>query len=368
MKVGLVTTYGSHCGIAVYSQDLADALLRLGIEVTIFGEKDNHAQTAHPVSKSWSRMEASLQLLKKDICERRPDIVHIQYADSMYKSPTAVLELLEGLERFPTVITLHYSKSQTFIEQLRRRSDAVVVHSEALINLKRAWSIDARQSIHVIPHGCDIQPPDTGRIRPRRAYGYTGNPLIGCHGFWHSYKNFTDLITLLFRMRRQYPDVQLVLLTPIHNDQQCSLRALNQFREEAAAMDLEKNIIVHTGFLPRTEIIHRFQACDVLVKPYGFGKHSIGVSGSILTMMLANRPVITRNPEQPISNFVYEFDDVLQGRSSLIGIICTLVEHPETAKKKLRESQTFLRECSWEKVAESYASVYKSILSLQSGA
>lgn len=363
MRIGLITTYDTECGIAIYSEDLARALKGNGIEVTVFAEKVKMSLKGVKVPIPWQSQDSDLALLYEQIMETNIDILHLQYADGIFQYPEAVLELLRKLKTAgkTVVTTVHYAKSTEYIDKLADVSHVVIVHTMAALRYPAFRDNMAKHlgKFKLIPHGCDRMPIDIGINEARHKYGYHGRPVIGCHGFLHKYKNYSELLVGIKQLKNKYPQVLLIMLCSFHKELEISNNILNECHDLIRKLKIESNVKINTHFLARHEIVERLQACDVIVKPYGFGKNSIGVSGALLTIMLTQRPIVAKDAIPDVGKLIYPYSD-----GDLSQAVVEVFRKPDLYKRYKERVMVFIEDNSWDKVAKTHKNVYETAKAL----
>lgn len=143
MKVGLLTTWRTQCGIAEYSSHLALALERAGADVVVLGSRNDESAGRHlPAEPAFAHSESILQFPIFDVqawrSDRRHefavenvlalnlDVLHVQYEVLLYHRG----RLQELLDRFEGVKAITYHDScippdmpGPWDVQLRHRAD-----------------------------------------------------------------------------------------------------------------------------------------------------------------------------------------------------------------------------------------------------
>ena len=155
LRVGLLTSWNTRCGIAEYSRHLAAALRRHeGVEVTVFGSRNfgdravrEYEDWAVPVfdPQIWSpRFDYALDV--ETILERDLDVLHVQYSNLFYHRRS----LVKLMTSFPGVVALTYHDKvishATFPYQL---ADLLYAHREDV-------GVGPRK---LIPQGIDVHRP-----------------------------------------------------------------------------------------------------------------------------------------------------------------------------------------------------------------
>lgn len=154
VRVGLLTTWNTRCGIAEYSRHLATALRRQPeLDVAVLGSR-NYGDRAVKDYEDWAEPVFDVQAWSPDleygidvdsVLARELDILHVQFSN-MFFHRAALLNLLR---RFPGVVALTYHDkivSPAFPYEL---ADLLYAHREDV-------GIGPRK---LIPQGIDIRPP-----------------------------------------------------------------------------------------------------------------------------------------------------------------------------------------------------------------
>lgn len=150
MRIGILSTYNSKCGIAEYTEQLADAFLRLGNDVTVFcnyghntpnntGLFRKHGRELRIMPQIfgvwWWEEPVMLDFSKvlENIIELGIEVLHIQYQSSLYKYP----EFNKLLRQCPVpiVVTMHDSSVHT---DLLLVTQNIIVHKQS-INTKAMY-------------------------------------------------------------------------------------------------------------------------------------------------------------------------------------------------------------------------------------
>src|SRR5579863_6042931 len=113
MRVGMLTSWNTQCGIAEYSRALVEALQDRGVDVVVLGSRNydersiaEHEDYVVPCFdvERWNRY-GHRELDVERILDLGLDVLHVQYQLGLYNVP----RLVELLERFEgaSVITWH---------------------------------------------------------------------------------------------------------------------------------------------------------------------------------------------------------------------------------------------------------------------
>ena len=155
MRVGLLTTWNTRCGIAEYSRALAEALGRLpDVDVTVFGSR-NHGDRAVRTYETWAepvfevqawspRMDYDLDV--NAVLAHDLDVLHIQYSNLFFHRAS----LIRLMRSFPGVVAL------TFHDKVVSRHTFPAGLADLLYAHREDVGFGRRR---LIPQGVDVRPP-----------------------------------------------------------------------------------------------------------------------------------------------------------------------------------------------------------------
>lgn len=159
-KILLLSTWGSQCGIATYTEQLVEAALAASpaVDITVgrpppAADERSAALPAVEAVPLWSReLEDGGLLLSEHIRQREYDVLHIQHEDGLFRHRPQFLSLLREVPKTVAVyITLHTVQRGhgAFYRKLAGRAMLVVHTVDAALYLA-ACGIP---NFVVIPHG-----------------------------------------------------------------------------------------------------------------------------------------------------------------------------------------------------------------------
>jgi hypothetical protein len=155
LKVGLLSTWNTRCGISEYTRHLVEAMRRRDdVAVTVFGSR-NHGDRAVREFDDGEVAVFDVQLWNPDhdfefdaapILAAGLDVLHIQYANLFYRRR----DLVELMERFDGVIALTYhDKTVSRIAFPHQMADVLFTHRD---------DVGLGERI-LIPQGIDLRAP-----------------------------------------------------------------------------------------------------------------------------------------------------------------------------------------------------------------
>lgn len=154
MRIGILSTWNTRCGISEYSRHLVSALRRQGdVEVTVLSSR-NFGERAVAPAEDWVapafdvqvwHPRHSFELDVETILERELDVLHIQYSNLFYDRG----RLVELLRSFPRVTALTYHDKVVGLGFPYHLLDLLYAHREDV-------GIGPRR---LIPQGIDLRRP-----------------------------------------------------------------------------------------------------------------------------------------------------------------------------------------------------------------
>jgi hypothetical protein len=154
MRIGILSTWNTRCGIAEYSRHLVDALRRQGdVEVTVLSSR-NFGERAVAPPEDWVEPAFDVQVWHpqhkfeldvEKILECELDVLHVQYSNLFYDRG----RLIELLRRFPGVTALTYHDKAVGLGFPYHLLDLLYAHREDVGTGPR----------RLIPQGIDLRQP-----------------------------------------------------------------------------------------------------------------------------------------------------------------------------------------------------------------
>jgi hypothetical protein len=154
VRVGLLSTWNTRCGIAEYSRHLAIAMRRRpDVELTVFGSRNFGERDIAPYEE-WARPSFDVQMWHPErqlsfdvdaILESGVAVLHVQYSNLFYDRHS----LVSVLRRFPGVTAVTYHDKHVSAAFPYRMVDLLYAHREDV-------GIGPRK---LIPQGIDLRAP-----------------------------------------------------------------------------------------------------------------------------------------------------------------------------------------------------------------
>ena len=375
MKVGLVVEwFDEHAGgVAKHVRELANALDKKGVDVTIVTNKPQKIISdddikifkidgfKEPIFKTNISPLASKRMKK---CIEDFDIVHAHHAFSRL----SLLSLsIASKFNIPSVLTTHtvsffpdYEYFWQFISYVYPRYRLTISKANKIIAVSNAAKkfisyFTNKKEVIVIPNGVSIE-----KFKPRaRSYarekaGVNGNPVILYVGRLVPKKGLDTLITSMKKIVEKYPHAKLYIAGKGN--------LLPFLKTMTSILGIEKNV-EFLGFVEENVLLYLYNSADVFVLPSITGE-SFGIV--LLEAMASGLPCIATN----VGGIAEVLEDgkygllVEPGNSKeLAKAIITVLENKDLRSKLAKEGRKVAEEkYAWEKVADKIIEVYSSLV------
>ncbi|HET6456409.1 MAG TPA: glycosyltransferase [Armatimonadota bacterium] len=370
MKVGMLTSVGDRCGIAEYSQDLADGLRKL-VDLDVVAVWDRSSPWNAYLAQSTERLNTA-------------DVVHIQHEYSFWGSvlprQNRFFEQVAGIGK-PIVLTAHtldpttqvlglhlpgplprkalklmlayYPPYRQTIERATFQiADRIIIHDSFAAGKLEGRGIP-RSKMGIIPMGIPAANLEPGLGDAfRRKFGLEGRKLITVFGFVRPGRGYETALDALTKLGNDA--VLIIAGGPQTESQKAYVDSLSADIEVRGLRDR----VVITGYLPDEEVPGAMQAADIALIPQ---EHGTG-SYSLMVALGYGKPILASD-----LRFLLEFEDVLwtfkRGDSEdLAGKLRILLEDEETRNRLSGKALAYAKDHSWDKIAEKTVEVYQELI------
>jgi glycosyltransferase involved in cell wall biosynthesis len=363
MRVAMVAPdKSSEKGIAVYSEELTEAIKKAGVKIDLICYKRG----------------SFLSFLKIIPRLRSYNIIHIQHENRLFGPVDGIffipLMLILGLlKRGKIVTTMHtihtkYEKilsitpllswfKRNFIHPMHHKligifSSTIILHTEFLKNDLYENSGISKEKMFVIPHGVRSNVPQFDKDAAKRKVGISG-PVYLAIGNIGPTKGF-DII--LKQARKIGKTILIVGNEPPRGS--ISRTYLDKLREFWKKNHLEKLVRFDISDIDSTKKLWwvYFAAADIVLLPY----RAMATSGIFINAMEAKKPVVGSD-----TRYLCE----ISGKYGCVKIAKRGKDYPSVIKDAMKhlkemesEAERFVQENSLEKIGEKYKCLYESIL------
>lgn len=366
IKVDMITTWNSKCGIAEYTRLLCEELENK-IEFSIYpnyGVELIRKDELYVKNRLWhSCFEGNVDKLIDELKKSNSKVVHIQFNFGFFKLKDLEF-IINSLTPEKKVIITYHSTKDTIIgnEKVSLKSiksslnKAInVVHQEEDKNLIESYGIES-ENIIIIPLG-QIKYEERSKMEIAQKLNINRSLVLGSYGFLLPQKGIKENIMAIKKLKEKYPDVLYILACAIHENpisQEYYLECKNIVENN----NLEENVVFVTEFLPNDESMVLLQACDILLMTYLPTKES--ASGAIRFCIASLRPIITTKQD-----IFKEFDEcVYQIESNNINGIADSINklvNEEENGELIRKMKQQIEKTSWDAVGNIYYDLLNNI-------
>jgi len=360
MNIGFITTFGVKCGIATYTDHLAQQLGREH-EVVIFAEdyldnKQPDFSSNLKVMRCFDRNHSSprlLEALRANPC----DIVHVQHEYGIFGKLKNDLEQVAAECKGRTVMTLHTARPWRGKFHLQDCADCFIVHNTFGEQYLLGQGIEASK-IKVITHGTLILP----RISQREARTRLRLPLDGkivqTHSFFERRKHIDKVIEAVAKLKGK------LALTYIHiGGTHPHLRGklersyLGECVRLSREMGIASEVVIIERFVSEEEMGYYLAAADVIVVMEKSTYPEVHASG-VLHTVSPGKPVIASD----IPDFAEFPDDALyridNDAESLAQALRELLSDSGLTSRLSENLLRYAQATSWENIARIHTEVY----------
>jgi len=358
LRVGLITTWNTQCGIAEYSRFLAAALVQKGVTLVILG---NYPVRPVPWSSDGEKVYrffytgwhdkrgVDARTLFQSVEREQLEILHLQYETFLYPPPFLSV-LRRAAQRLPVVVTFHGPDVPADFPC--QEVACAIVHTplNAAIIGDRNW-----RRVEVIPMGFPdrpLMPVETAREWLRRRIG-DGKLWLGSRRVLCSFgdrTNYEAVLPVVEELLEAYPDLIYIIVTKPERAQ--------KLQESIRNSTLDEHVLLFGRYLPVDELFTFLYSADVLLLYYPeFGAPGVASSAARLAIA-ARRPVIltavelTRDLPAP---FKIPFGDPVALKRRIIN----LFEDDNSKKDLLALQNPLIARFSWEVTAQKHLAIYR---------
>lgn len=342
VNVAMLTTWKTRCGIATYSEKLASALAKQGVNVYIvrlprFGYKD----------------PSIYQNIVDSIPLDKIDIIHVQHEYGLFSGVDRAFQPAVAKLGKPVVTTMHAVGSWENDQVIGSTSERIIVHNEHCRGIfTRINAPDVAAKVVVIPHGMTpLQTPLPPRDACKRRLGIQPEaPIVGYCGYISHYKGLESLIDAMAGV----PNAALLIGGGWFVESETNY--IVSLREKAHS--LLPNRCQWLGYVAEEDLPLVYGAMDVVVYP----SRMMTESGAMLLALSHGKALIANDlppvREKEKKGALMTFKDIPDLTEKIKLLLTDKVlqaQYEDYAKR-------FTEENSWANIAKQHASLYESML------
>ena len=359
------------CGIATFTEDLAQALADGGpdIDVMVAAMNDSRSYAYPPRVRITIEQDdlGAYEAAADELNGCGIDVLSVQHEFGIFGGPAGsyLLTLLRRV-RMPIVTTLHtvlepFTPEQlAVIEELASLSARIVVMSERAVRFLVAQGVP-REKVVFIHHGVHVT--DADRDAEKARLGLPGRTLILTFGLLSPNKGVETVIRALPGLVQEFPDVTYLVLGATHP----YVRAHQgeAYREELARLAADLGVAAHVRFddqfVARDELIRCLAAADIYLIPYPKQEQ---ITSGTLAYAVGNGKAVVSTP------FWHAEELLADGRGVLVPFheplafgtaLRRLLGNPQRRAAMERRALAFGEQMRWPEVARAYAGLFDAM-------
>jgi glycosyltransferase involved in cell wall biosynthesis len=366
LKVAFICNWNEQCGISTYSRFLVEAMLPKVKELRVFSEKVPPGEKpAIPdedfVHRCWQRGESMMSCID-EINKWEPDYVIVQHEFGLFPKATYFLQMLQGLDDLPYVVTTHSVYEHRDKTVCTSAIKNIVVHSEEAKEVLRKLGNNSR--IFVVPHGCvHFKKEDTTELWNIFQTPYA----LMQFGFGFFYKGVDRVLDAIHHLKKSDKKFQNIFYCYLCSDNVHTSLVHTQYYDfllqKIKDLDLQDNAVIVKKFQTEETINAYLRTAKIAMFPYvGDPKNMVyGASGAIRVAMANGIPVIASNCHQfdDLEGVVPRPGDYVQ----LAREIDLIFSNGQHRTQLLEKSNKYLHENSWPVSADRYINLYYEMIS-----
>lgn len=291
VRVGLVTTWNSRCGIAEYSKYMLGQLDET-LDVVVLAPKEEEKVSLDErfVKRVWEGSKVHEQL-PQAVQHAGLEALVVNFHPSFFSSSSLkkMLQVLEGLD-IPVFIVFHNTKDSVDMLQGMTKelasAERLLVHGVDDLNRLKDMGLAANAAF--FPHGVNTLSGMEQIESENMPEDFLDHRVIASSGFLMAHKGILELIEAFAILKEHDDDLRLLLVNSLYPGQ-ASLEYYDECCKQIRAKGLEKEVHLIPDFLEIEECLWLLQHAELIVYPYLDTPESS--SASVRMGLAANRPV-----------------------------------------------------------------------------
>lgn len=372
-NIAFLSTYPPReCGIATFTQDLINALNKIGIintNVIAMKNSENFIYDSEVIAEIEQNERSDYIDTAKKLNNSDIDLLVIEHEYGIFGGTQGeyILDLVNNLE-IPVVTTLHTilsnpdHKQRLIINTLGKKSAKVITMAKNTKKiLQSVYGVDP-QKIEVIHHGVPKRLIES-RVSLKKEYGYENVHVISTFGLLSPGKGIEHGIEAISKVVKDNKNVLYLILGQTHPALKEAGQAYrNKLEELVEKLDISANVKFINKYLSKDEIIQYLQLSDIYMTPY-LGRDQ-AVSGT-MAYAVGYGKVIVSTP------YLYAKEMLSDGRGllaefnnpdSIADCIKYILQNPDKKAEMEIDTIKLGRTMYWENVAQRYIEVFLNII------
>lgn len=358
VRLGLISTWHTRCGIAEYSNNLLSAFDSSRFALTVFcDDRTPPDETQNTYKPAWTfgnnaSVLTALGRTELDNC----DVLLIQHQPSLFGLTADICEKFAEIQAQGRIVILELHSTRPLLIERHltgkavsalKTLDRIIVHKvDDLNNLLTRGLVD---NVMLLPLGA-VQPQlETTATKARNQPGLEDDELVlSSFGFLLPHKGVDTLVRCIKPlMQRTGKKVRLLAINSIQDER--SEVALVECKALARSLGVENQISWITDYRPIDECIRLLAAADFVIYPYKQTEES--ASSAVMVGLASHKPVLV----SPLPIFA-DLGDCTQRMNdatadSIVSAVCELLDNPAHMATLVDKQIAWLTERSYERIS-----------------
>jgi len=294
LRVGWMTTWGSRCGIAAYSQHLVGAFSADQLHIFAPLGEDTELGDLPNVHRNWALEAANLDRVIADARKLALDALVVQFHWGFF-GLGALVTLMRDMRAagIRVVIDFHNTRSAPVaaaadeVVHALASAERLLVHTLDDMQRLKALGLSANVALFPLAVYPIAQPTPAAVEAARQRLGLQGRQVVGSYGFLLPHKGLLQLIEAMPALLAKCPDVHLLMVNALYSPERSGAehrRLLARITE----LDLGDRVTLITDFLPEEECVTLLKLANLVAFPYQRTEESS--SAAVRMALVANRP------------------------------------------------------------------------------
>lgn len=290
LRVGWLTTWGSRCGIAAYSQHMVGAFSNDELYIFAPAGEESPLADAPNVHRNWTLGASSLGKLIADVRELTLDALVVQHHWGFF-SLDALVQLIDAMNAVGTrvIIDFHNTRSappavcEPAVLQALASTERLLVHTLDDMQRLAALGLSAKLTLFPLAVYPVVQPETDSIDAARKRLGLGNRRVVASYGFLLPHKGLAQLIEAMPALLAAQPNLHLLMVNAIYSPERSGPEQ-RRLLELIVDLGLGDRVTLITDFLPETECLTLLKTADLIVFPYQNSEES---SSAAVRMALA---------------------------------------------------------------------------------
>ena len=378
MKIAIISTFRTHCGIAFNTEYVANELTKL-VDLKIFAEKIFPPFTEIPpkddtiklnYERCWKRGE-NFKELEKKISEFSPDVVHFNFTGGIYnefyepfgpfqnfvselrnKKIKIVLTLQDVLDYFPQ----NFQRLSLWYKKLQAK---FIVMNQDMVNALQQWYPEGKENVILIPHGCPKFPLISTSDARKSLEISSQDFLLSSFGFYGPYKGMDKIINAIPKI--DIPNFKVIFVGGFHElSEYIHRKHINDCIKLAIKLNVSNKVIFLNKLILADEFGLWCSASDFIISLQEMVYVRVASSSVHIGLSFGKPHIMGNNPRYSV--FVDGTHCIKTDENKIAETIMSLYNNKDLQNKISRGAFEYAQENSFEMVAKKYLEVYESCL------